>query len=72
MGLGHSVLRVELVQFRRRLLDPDAVAAATKPLVDAIADTLGVDDADPAVEWEWSQVRTSGEEGVLVKISELL
>lgn len=57
-----------MVACRRRLLDPDAVAASMKALTDAIAKTLGVDDADPAVEWEWSQVKTDGEEGVLVKI----
>lgn len=60
--------RVTMVACRRRLLDPDAVAASMKALTDAIAKTLGVDDADPAVEWEWSQVKTDGEEGVLVKI----
>jgi hypothetical protein len=69
---GRAHLRVCIVQFRRRTLDPDAVAAACKPLTDAVATSLGVDDADPRVEWEWSQVKTAGEEGVLVKITEIL
>lgn len=68
---GRAQLRVELTQYRHRLLDPDAIAAAAKPLTDAIAKRLGVDDADPVVEWEWNQVKTGGPEGVLVTIFEL-
>jgi hypothetical protein len=60
--------RVALVAFRRRLLDPDAVAFSCKPATDAIANWLGVDDADPRVEWEWTQVKSCGRQGVLVKI----
>lgn len=66
---ARSLVRVSLIACRRRLLDPDAVAFSMKPLTDAIAATLGVDDADPRVEWEWHQIKTAGDEGVLVKIA---
>lgn len=62
-------LVVSLVAHRRRLLDPDAVAYSMKPLTDAVAAWLGVDDADSRVTWEWGQVRTDGPEGVVVKMA---
>ena len=65
VGVG---VRVALVAFRRRLLDPDAVAFAFKPLTDAVARSLGVDDADQRVAWEWRQVETRGAEGVAVVV----
>jgi len=68
-GTSGLAIRVTLIACRHRLLDAhDAVEYADKPLVDAIAATLGLDDADPAITWEYGQVRTSGEEGVIVKI----
>jgi hypothetical protein len=70
-GKGPVEIRVQCIALRHRLLDPDAVAYSMKPLTDAIADTLGVDDADPRVHWEWSQAPTGGQEGVIVKIQEL-
>ena len=68
---GSLAARVSIIAMRHRLLDPDAVAFACKPCTDSIAKSLGVDDADPRIEWEWSQVKTAGEEGVIVKIEEL-
>jgi len=67
-SVGGSAGTVTMIMLRHRLLDPDAVAAACKPLTDSVAAFLGVDDADPAWFWEWGQQRTDGEEGVLVKI----
>lgn len=62
-------LRITLVTLRKRLLDKhDAVAYACKPLTDAIAKSLGIDDADKRLEWEYLQVKTTGTEGVMVKI----
>jgi hypothetical protein len=63
--------RVVLVAYRHRRLDPDAVAFSFKPLTDAVASTLGVDDDDPRVEWEWRQVQTDGAEGVAVRVEEV-
>lgn len=39
-----------------------------KPLVDAIATSLGIDDADPRVTWEYGQQKTAGEPCVAVVI----
>lgn len=60
---------ITLIQFRRRLLDGhDAVAYSCKPLTDAIAQSLGVDDADKRLRWQYEQIQTKGCEGVAVKI----
>lgn len=64
-GLG---LRVSLIARVRVLPDWDAEQGSFKPLVDAVAAALGVDDGDRAVAWETGYVRTDGEEGVLVTV----
>ncbi len=61
-------VRVVLVARRKRLLDPDAVAFAFKPGTDLVCASLGIDDADPCVEFEWRQVKTNFREGVMVHI----
>lgn len=39
-------------------LDPhDGLPAACKPVVDAVADALGIDDRDPRVGWCYEQRR---------------
>lgn len=61
--------RITLVTCRRRLLDShDNARAALKPLVDAIAESIGLADADHRIQWEYAQCRTDGQQGVLVKI----
>jgi hypothetical protein len=60
---------IRLVSFRKKLLDDDNFAAGAKPLRDAIARSLAIDDADPRVKWAYSQVLTDGPHGVLVLIS---
>lgn len=57
---------VTLVSFRRGRLDPDSLAASTKAIQDAVAASLGVDDGDPRLRWQYEQVRTEGRTGVLV------
>jgi hypothetical protein len=52
---------------RGRTLDQhDNLRAALKPLVDAIAETLGVADDHPGIAWEYSQAETRGQPGVIV------
>lgn len=61
---------VTLVVHRRRLLpDHDNLVGGCKHLRDAIADWLGLDDADALVRWEYAQVPTQGPEGVAVAIA---
>lgn len=39
-------------------LDPhDGLPASCKPCVDAVAEALGIDDRDPAVQWRYAQRR---------------
>lgn len=42
-----------------------------KPLVDAIAETLGVADKDPRVIWEYSQAETRAGPCVVVTLEEV-
>lgn len=67
---GRVAICITIVQYRRRLLDGhDNLAYAVKPLVDAIAQSLGVDDGDKRLRWEYGQVQTAGEQGTSVKIT---
>ena len=61
-------LVVSLVGFRRIPLDDDNYVGACKALRDSISKSLGLDDGDKRLKWQYSQVQTSGEEGVLVRI----
>lgn len=48
-------------------LDPhDGLPASCKPVVDAIADAMGIDDRHPGVEWKYAQER--GKYGVRVRV----
>lgn len=62
------VCRVSIISCRRRLLDYVNLVAGAKGLQDAIAADLGVDDADPRVEWEFLQVKTAGCQGTIVTL----
>lgn len=69
VGKGSVECVVTMVRHCARLLDDDNLAGSFKPLRDAIAKFLQVDDADPRVRWECGQVETRGAQGVCVKIS---
>lgn len=57
---------VQLIRLAPRALDDDNLQGAFKSLRDGIADRLGVDDADPRVQWLYSQER--GPYGVRIEI----
>lgn len=61
-------IEVAIVAATHRRLDGDNLAAGYKPLRDAIAAWLGVDDTDDVVEWSYGQVRCSGDEGTIVTV----
>ena len=71
---GHRVavnrgrLSITLVNFRHRELDRDNLIGGCKPLRDAIALWLGMDDSEKFIDWNYAQVQTRGEQGVAVKI----
>lgn len=59
---------VDLVVFRRRPVDSDNLIFGCKWLRDAVANSLGVDDGHENVSWNYTQLKTTGREGVIVKI----
>lgn len=61
-------LVVSLIGLRRRPLDDDNFNGACKHLRDAIAASLGIDDGDKRICWQYQQLQTRGSEGVLVRI----
>ena len=65
--------RVTIISCRRKLVDAhDNLRTGLKPLVDRITSSLGFsDDADPKLVWEYGQIETRGEQGTIVKITEL-
>lgn len=67
-GKERPVVCVSLIACRRRELDDDNNVGSMKPLRDAIAGWLGVDDGDKRVVWECGQQITKGREGVIVRI----
>ncbi len=66
-GSGRVVVHLSARVERGRLLDGhDNLRAALKPLVDAIAETMGVPDDHPGIAWEYSQAETTGQACVIV------
>jgi len=60
---------VTLIRFGGHSLDSDNLATSFKPLQDAVASTLEIDDADHVVEWQYRQAPAGkGETGTIVKI----
>jgi len=61
---------VTIIQCRHRLLDAhDSLPFSVKPLVDCVTEWLGyASDSDPALRWEYGQIETKGQEGVIVRI----
>jgi hypothetical protein len=65
-------VRVQLIALRCRLLDKhDNGPYSFKPLVDAIAASLGIDDGDERITFEYHQIKTKGQQGVIVQIERL-
>ena len=65
---GKGSVVVSLCAYRRRILDDDNNVASCKPLRDAIAASIGIDDGDSRIKWEYGQIETRGQQGVMVKI----
>ena len=65
---GRVAVVVSIIAFRAREIDEDNLIAGLKWLKDSIAATLGLDDGDRRIRWEFGQCETRGEQGVIVKI----
>jgi len=59
---------VSLINFRRVELDFDGLVGAFKHIQDAVSKSLHLDDGDKRLKWQYQQLQTSGEEGVLVRV----
>lgn len=72
LGIGGSrpVLRVSIIALTKRTWDGDNITGGCKPMRDAIAQRLGLDDADSIIEWEYGQCRTRGQTGTVVIVEE--
>lgn len=63
---------VTLIRVGKGTLDGDNLQAAFKPLRDAIANTLELDDGDSRIEWQYRQIGAGeAETGTIVKIESL-
>lgn len=63
-----TILAISLMFATRRRLDLDNAIAGAKPLRDTIARWFGLDDNDDTIDWAYGQIRTSGQEGTIVKV----
>lgn len=60
---------VTIIVCRRRLMDDDnSQSGGVKALRDAIAASLGIDDGDKRIRFQYAQAQTVGEQGCIVKI----
>ena len=71
MDSCRPVLRITIIRFCHREFDSDNLAGGYKPLRDAIAAWLGLDDSDRVISWEYGQFLTRGIEGTAVRIERL-
>lgn len=62
-------ISIEIIRLGRDVLDSDNLAAGAKPLRDAIARSLGIDDGDERIRWHYGQCTTDGETETIVRVS---
>lgn len=61
-------LLITLIRVGKAKLDDDNLASSFKGLRDAVAKSIGVDDANPRLKWIYGQVETRGRVGSIVTI----
>ena len=67
-GVASGSARVTFCFFTHRILDDDNYVGGMKPLRDAIARWIGIDDGDPRLVWKYHQIPTAGRCGVSTTI----
>lgn len=66
---GRVEVLVTIIVFRARCLDDDnSASGGTKALRDAIAASLGYDDGDSRIRFQYGQCQTAGATGCIVRI----
>lgn len=68
-GAEGLAISIRLIVISKRAMDFDNIVGSLKPLRDCIAKSLGVDDGDSRLSFEYHQCKTSSQEGVIVTIS---
>lgn len=68
---GDVAVIVSLIACREREIDDDSNVYSLVPLRDAIADSLGLNDADKRIHFKYAQVVSRASVGVIVKIEKL-
>lgn len=67
-GKGRVAVIVTLITCRTREVDDDNNVGSLKPLRDAVADYIGIDDGDARFRFRYGQVCGMGDEGVIVMV----
>lgn len=67
-GKGRLAVIVKIVTCRHRVLDSDNHVSGCKPMRDAIARSLAIDDGSERIQFEYSQLHTTGPERTIVVI----
>ena len=68
---GGPWFRVTITSYRMGTLDRDNLIGGAKALRDTIASSLGMDDKDSLIEWEYGQQQTKGKTGTVVRVERL-
>jgi hypothetical protein len=66
---GLPVIAISLVTFRPVAIDDDNNVGSLKTVRDAVAASLGVNDRDSRIRWEYGQVESRAGTGTLIKIT---
>lgn len=64
-------VRVTLIRCGSKLLDDDNLLSSFKGIRDSVAWSLGIEDNDFRVRWEYGQLETKGRCGCIVKIEQV-
>lgn len=67
-GKGCVEVIVTIIAFCRREADDDNNIASLKGIRDAISESIGIDDGDGRIKFQYSQSETRGKVGIAVKI----
>lgn len=68
LAKGRVRIRIGLIRVSCHELDYDGLVSACKPLRDAIAASLHIDDGDARIRFSYAQLQCGGRPGVIVKI----
>lgn len=62
-------IRIVFIALLAKPMDSDNFVGSLKPLRDAVCESIGIDDGDEHLTFEYHQIKSPGPEGVIVKVS---